>query len=99
MYYFKRMNNTDNNKTTSTTQANLIDNNKMIRAKEIVSFLIHLFWFLIVNILIYILDYSSNMKIEYAYFVTLGWGIGLASHAFRVIFSSQITEYVYNKLK
>ena len=73
------------------------------QAKRIFGLYITLFWFVIVNILVYILDYRDNNRIDWAYWVTFGWGIGLASQAFSIYFGigfvEKITEDILNKDK
>jgi two-component system, LytTR family, sensor kinase len=68
------------------------------RAKVLVGFMIHLFWFTVVNIFLYILDFSRDGQINWAYWTTLGWGIGIISHAFRVFVGSDIEDKLAQKL-
>ena len=51
------------------------------------------------NVFVYILDYWEDMRINWAYWTTFGWGIGLVSHAFRIFCSTGLTNFVYKKLK
>jgi hypothetical protein len=68
------------------------------RAKVLVEFMIHLFWFTVVNIFLYILDFSRDGRISWAYWVTFGWGIGIVSHAFRIFIGSGIEDKLVQKL-
>jgi hypothetical protein len=54
------------------------------RVNEIKEFYTHLAAFVCVNILVYIIDLTDNGNIDWAYWVTLGWGIGVVAHFFSV---------------
>jgi hypothetical protein len=69
-----------------------------IKAKKITGFIIHLFWFIVVNIVIVALDYFSDYKITWAYWVIFGWGIGIISHAFGTFGYLGLEDKVYNYL-
>lgn len=69
-----------------------------IKARKISGFLIHLFWFILINIILYILDYSQNGRIDYAYWTTFGWGIGIISHAFGVFMGANLEDNIYKRL-
>lgn len=76
------------------------DNQKLrTRAKKITGFAVHLFWFVLVNLALLINDYSQNSKIDWAYWVFLGWGIGIISHGFSVFGKLNLEEKIYNYLK
>jgi hypothetical protein len=67
-------------------------------ARKLLGLYISLFWFVIINIFLYILDYSQNSRIDWAYWVTFGWGIGIASQVFNVYFSSGFEKKMIEKL-
>ena len=69
-----------------------------IKAKKVTGFLIHLFWFVFVNIILYIFDYSGDMNINWAYWTTFGWGIGIISHGLGVFAQFGIEDKVYQYL-
>ena len=50
------------------------------RAKEYVGLLWHIAAFVIVNLFLWGLDWVTGGGIEWAYWPTLGWGIGLLFH-------------------
>jgi 2TM domain len=68
------------------------------KAKKIAGFYGHLFWFVVVNIFLYILDYITNGRIDWAYWVTFGWGIGIASHALGTFYSGGLEDKIYQDL-
>jgi hypothetical protein len=69
-----------------------------IRAKELVSLYLNIFWFVVINIFLYILDYSIDFRIDWAYWVTFGWGIGVISHAFKAYISPNIQDKIAKDL-
>jgi two-component system, LytTR family, sensor kinase len=80
-------------------QTNSTQDPLRIRAKKITGFIIHLFWFIVINIFLYFLDFRENGKIDWAYWTTFGWGIGILSHAIGVFGRINLEEKVYNQLK
>ena len=51
------------------------------RAKEYVGFMWHLATFVIINLFLWTLDWVTGNGINFAYWVTAAWGVGLAFHA------------------
>lgn len=68
------------------------------QAKKLVGFYANLFWYIVINIFLYILDYSNNGRIDWAYWVTFGWGIGILSHLFGVFFTSNLEDKIAENL-
>ena len=54
------------------------------KAQDIVSFKSHLLVYILVNLLLFGVDFYGNGLINWAFFSLLGWGIGLVSHYFSV---------------
>lgn len=50
------------------------------KAKDIVKFKQHLFMYLLINAGLFGIDYFDNGYLNWAYFVLLGWGVGILSH-------------------
>ena len=50
------------------------------KAKDIVKFKQHLFIYLLINAGLFGIDYLDNGYLNWAYFVVLGWGVGILSH-------------------
>ena len=50
------------------------------KAKDIVKFKQHLFMFLLINAGLFGIDYLDNGYLNWAYFVVLGWGVGILSN-------------------
>ena len=50
------------------------------KAKDIVKFKQHLFMYLLINAGLFGIDYLDNGYLNWAYFVVLGWGVGILSH-------------------
>jgi hypothetical protein len=50
------------------------------KAKDIVKFKQHLFMYLLINAGLFGIDYLDNGYLNWAYFVLLGWGVGILSH-------------------
>lgn len=48
-------------------------------------FYIHAVVYLAINVLLAILNFRKNPEHIWFYWVTMGWGIGVAAHALRVI--------------
>ena len=69
-----------------------------LRAKKLVKFYYNLFIFVIVNVFLYVLDFSGNKQIDWAYWVTLGWGLGISIQAFGVYFGSGLEEKITQDL-
>jgi hypothetical protein len=51
------------------------------RVNELRSIYIHLAIYLVVNIGLFVLDLAQGNGLQWAQWVALGWGIGLAAHA------------------
>ena len=69
-----------------------------LRAKKLVKFYYNLFIFVIVNVFLYILDFYGNQRIDWAYWVTLGWGLGISIKGFEVYFGSELEEKIAKEL-
>ncbi len=54
------------------------------RVKELRDFYSHLVVYLIVNTGLVVLDLVQGEGLQWAYWVIIGWGIGLAAHAMNV---------------
>ena len=54
------------------------------KAQDIVSFKSHLLVYILVNLLLFGVDFYGNGLINWAFFPLLGWGTGLVSHYFSV---------------
>jgi hypothetical protein len=78
---------------------NLNDQELRSRAKELASFYIHLFWYIVVNFGLNLFDYFSDGKFNWAFYATFGWGIGIISHGISTFFSFDIEDKIYNRLK
>ncbi|MDG1291449.1 MAG: 2TM domain-containing protein [Flavobacteriaceae bacterium] len=50
------------------------------KAKDIVKFKQHLFMYLLINAGLFGINYLDNGYLNWAYFVVLGWGVGILSH-------------------
>lgn len=50
------------------------------KPKDIVKFKQHLFMYLLINAGLFGIDYLDNGYLNWAYFVVLGWGVGIFSH-------------------
>jgi hypothetical protein len=59
----------------NTTEQEIIE-----QAHKNISFKRHLFIFILVNCLLTVLDFLDNGKLDWFYFASLGWGVGLLSH-------------------
>ena len=53
----------------------------MARVKQYTDFMWHLATFVIVNGFLWLLDFGQGGGLNWAFWPTLGWGIGLAFHA------------------
>ncbi|MEA2024499.1 MAG: 2TM domain-containing protein [Actinomycetota bacterium] len=51
------------------------------RVKELRDFYVHVAVYVVVNIGLVLLDLAQGDGIQWAYWVMIGWGIGLAAHA------------------
>jgi hypothetical protein len=61
------------------------------RVKELKDFYVHLVIYLVVNTGLVLLDLAQGDGLQWAYWVMIGWGIGVAAHAVSVfIFESNI---------
>lgn len=69
-----------------------------LRAKKLVKFYSSVFIFVIINIFLYILDYYSDQRINWAYWVTLGWGLGILIEWFSVYFGSNLEDKITKDL-
>ncbi len=69
-----------------------------LQAKKLVKFYYSIFVFLIVNVFLYILDYYGNRQIDWAYWVTLGWGLGLSIQGFGVYFGADLEAKIAKNL-
>ena len=59
---------------------NITEQDIIEQAQKNISFKKHLFIFILVNCLLVGLDFLDNGKLDWFYFASLGWGIGLLSH-------------------
>ena len=59
----------------NTTEEEIIE-----QAHKNISFKRHLFIFILVNCFLIVLDFWDNGKLDWFYFASLGWGVGLLSH-------------------
>ena len=60
------------------------------RVKELRDFYVHVAIYVIVNVGLVLLDLAQGGGLQWAYWVMIGWGIGLVAHgASVVIFESQ----------
>ena len=55
------------------------------RVEELRAFYIHLAVYLVVNIGLILLDLAQGDGLQWAYWVAIGWGIGLAAHAATIL--------------
>jgi 2TM domain len=69
---------------------------KKEKAKKITTFIISIFWYLIINLFLYFIDFQENGRIDWAYWVTFGWGIGIVAQLFTLILQPMIEEKVYD---
>ena len=51
-----------------------------VKAKKIVIFKSHLLTYTLSNLMFFRIDYLDNGHLNWAYFVLLGWGVGIISH-------------------
>jgi hypothetical protein len=93
------MNNQTNTDSTNNVLQDQAYDPKMVKAQKIAGFLMHLFWFVIVNIFLYILDYSDNGAINWAYWATFGWGIGIITHGLGILSKDYLVSAIYKNLK
>ena len=59
----------------NTTEEEIIE-----QAHKNILFKRHLFIFILVNFLLTVLDFLDNGKLDWFYFASLGWSVGLLSH-------------------
>jgi hypothetical protein len=68
------------------------------KARRIVKLVSHLFIFTVVNLFLYFLDWRNDGKIDWAYWVTIGWGFGLLAQFFNTYFAPLLEEKITNNL-
>lgn len=68
------------------------------RAKKLIKFYYNIFIFVVVNIALYILDYYSDSRINWAYWVTFGWGLGILIEGFGIYFGSSLEDKIAKNL-
>jgi 2TM domain len=68
------------------------------RAKKLVKFYYNVFIFVIINIFLYVLDFYPDSKINWAYWVTFGWGLGVLIEGFNVYFGSNLEDKIAKDL-
>jgi hypothetical protein len=68
------------------------------RAQKITKFLYHVLWYVVINIFLYWLDYRENQVIDWAYWVTIGWGFGIVAQVFTLVAGPNLEEAIYNKI-
>jgi hypothetical protein len=68
------------------------------QARKLIGFYTNLFWFVVVNCILYFVDYNDNSTIDWAYWVTFGWGIGVIGNAFAVYLSPDLEERIIKNL-
>jgi hypothetical protein len=69
---------------------------KKEKAKKITTFIISIFWYVIINLFLYFIDFQENGRIDWAYWVTFGWGIGIVAQLFTLILQPMIEQKVYD---
>lgn len=69
-----------------------------LRAKKLVKFYSSVFIFLVVNVFLYILDFYSDQRINWAFWVTLGWGLGIIIQAINVYYGTELEEKITKNL-
>lgn len=52
---------------------------------KVLRFYIHVAVYLLINVVLAILNFQKNPEHIWFFWVTMGWGIGVVAHAFRVI--------------
>lgn len=67
------------------------------RADEYVGLLWHIAAYVIVNAFLYFLDWRDNRKIDWAYWTTIPWGIGLLFHLFAYAVGDRVQERAYER--
>lgn len=68
------------------------------QAKKIVKFYYSIALFFIVNVFLYFIDFIPDGRIDWAYWVTLGWGLGLLIEGFGVFFGAGLEEKIAKDL-
>jgi hypothetical protein len=68
------------------------------RAHKITKFLYNVLWYVVINIFLYWLDYRENQVIDWAYWVTIGWGFGIVAQAFALVAGPNLEDAIYNKI-
>lgn len=71
----------------------------MKRAKDLAGFYMHLFWYTVVNIGLNLTDFVSDGKLNWAYWTTLGWGIGIFVHSTSIFAGKNLVQMIYDKLE
>lgn len=69
------------------------------RAKEIKEFYVHLGVYVIVNSALFAINMISNPDTLWFYWPALGWGIGLAIHAFSLLTEGRILDEAWEDRK
>jgi hypothetical protein len=69
------------------------------RAKSLVDFLWHLGVFVIVNAFVWMQDYFTGGGIEWAFWVTIPWGMGLALHGLAYLMEGRMGDFEDRKTK
>lgn len=68
------------------TQQNNIENYKKAekKVKDIKGFYIHLFWYIVINLMLLFLNLKYSPEHIWFFYTTFGWGIGVIGHAIGV---------------
>lgn len=69
------------------------------RVVEMREFYSHFLVYICVNVVVYIVDIITGGGIEFAYWVTLGWGIGVVAHFFSVFGESMFLGHDWEERK
>jgi hypothetical protein len=64
------------------------------RASKIVRFLYQFLLFIIVNLFLYFLDFKADGYIDWAYWVTIGWGFAIVTQFFHVYFGPSLEDKI-----
>jgi 2TM domain len=68
------------------------------RARKISKFVYGFFIYLVVNIFLFWLDYSDNQRIDWAYWVLIGWGLGVALQGFALLVKPGLEDMIYRNI-
>jgi hypothetical protein len=55
------------------------------RVEELKGFYIHLAIYVVINVGLYVIDFAQGDGLQWAYWVTIGWGIGILVHLVSLI--------------